>query len=275
MAMQDLAGKNVVITGAAAGIGRATALAFAASGAHIFVSDIDLERLAPVVTAVRALGMHCHPFAADVSSETSMRQFAEDVHALVPAADILVNNAGVAWLGAFMDSPLSSWKRIMDINLMGVVHGCHFFLPNMRRTGRPCHVLNVASLSGIVPQPNMSAYTASKHAVMGLSDTLTLELDNTPIVISVVCPGVIDTDITHSPHAPAISIAQMDKLQAYYKRHGVGPEVVAAAMVAAVRNGRGLVLTGPFAKPMYHVKRVSRALLRILTLSDARKNGFL
>lgn len=275
MAMPHLAGKNVVITGAAAGIGRATALAFAASGAHLFVSDIDLERLAPVVAAVRALGVQCHPFAADVSSETSMRLFAEGVHAIVPAADILVNNAGVAWLGAFMDSPLSSWKRIMDINLMGVVHGCHFFLPNMRSAGHPCHVLNVASLAGIAPAPNMSAYAASKHAVMGLCDALTLELDYTPITISAVCPGIIDTDITHSPHAPGISRGQMDKLQAYYRLHGVGPEVVASAMVAAVRKGHSLVLTGPYAKLMYHLKRVSRALVRILTLADARKNGFL
>ena len=275
MAMQDLAEKNVVITGAAAGIGRATALAFAARGAHIFVSDIDLERLAPVVAAVRALGVRCYPFAADVSDETSMRQFADGVHAVVPAADILVNNAGVAWVGAFMDSPLASWKRIMDINLMGVVHGCHFFLPNMRSAGRPCHVLNVASLNGIASAPNLSAYSASKHAVMGLCDTLTLELDHTPIVISAVCPGIIDTDITRSPHAPSISIAHMDKLQAYYKLRGAGPEVVAEAMVAAVRKGRGLVLTGPYAKPIYHLKRVSRALLRFIMLSDARKNGLL
>ncbi|MES2152589.1 MAG: SDR family NAD(P)-dependent oxidoreductase [Pseudomonadota bacterium] len=275
MAIQDLAGKHVVITGAAAGIGRATARAFAARGAHLYVSDISLERLGAVQAEVRALGVPCHAFVADVSSEASMRQFADDVHAIAPAADVLINNAGVAWLGAFMDSPLSSWKRIMDINLMGVVHGCHFFLPNMRAAGGARHVLNVASLAAITPAPNMSAYAASKHAVLGLCDTLALELAGTRIRVSAVCPGYINTDIIHSPHAPGMTITQMSRLQAYYQLHGAGPEVVADDMVAAVRKGRDLVLSGPYARPMYHLKRISRALARTITLLDARKNGYL
>lgn len=273
--MTELAGKYVLVTGAGAGIGRATALAFATRGAHLIVADINLDRLGQTRAAIVAQGVQCHVFAVDVSDEASMRAFASEVHAIVPAVDVLINNAGVAYIGGFLDSPLSSWERILKINLMGVVHGCHFFLPNMRAAGGPRHVLNVASLAAIAPAPNMSAYAASKSAVLGLCDVLAMELDGSDVRFSAVCPGIINTEITGGPRAPTISDAQIAKLQAYYRVHGCVPEVVAEAMVEAVRHGRELVLTGPYAKLMYHLKRVSRRLVRQLTLADARKIGFL
>ncbi|MES2126361.1 MAG: SDR family NAD(P)-dependent oxidoreductase [Pseudomonadota bacterium] len=275
MAMPELNGKYVVVTGAGAGIGRATALAFAQAGAHLIVCDLDLARLEHTRAGIAAAGVDCHAFAADVADEASMRQFAAAVHAIVPAVDVLVNNAGVAYLGAFVDSPLASWKRILDINVMGVVHGCHFFLPPMLAAGGARHVLNVASLAGIAPAPNMSAYAASKHAVMGLCDVLAMELDGSAVVVSAVCPGVINTEIVHGPRAPSVTAAQVDKLQAFYRSVGASPDVVAQDIVHAVRRGQSLVLSGPWARPMYHLKRVSRALSRWLTLYDARRNGWI
>lgn len=277
MGIPNLKGKQVLVTGAADGIGYATALAFAKCGANLIVSDINPDRLCETTRTVTALGVQCLEYIADVSDETAMRGFAEFVHAKVGAVDVLINNAGIGYLGPFLESPLSSWHRMLHVNVMGVVHGCYFFLPKMVEAGGLRRVVNVASLAGISPAPNMSAYAASKHAVMGLCDVLSMELADTEIGVTAVCPGIINTNITAARQnvSQAISDAQLNKLQAYYKAHGCSPDVVAAGIVDAVRKGRDILLVGPYAKPMFHLKRISRKLVRAMTLSDAKKNGFL
>jgi len=276
--MQDLKNKWVLVTGAAAGIGRATALAFADAGAHLVVSDLQAERLEALRAQLARSGTTCIVEAVDVADAAAMQAFAERVHAQVPALDVLVNNAGIGYLGPFLGTPLDAWKRVLDINVMGVVHGCHHFLPRMQQAGGVRRIVNIASLAGIAPAPNMTAYAASKHAVAGLSEGLGLELRlaGSAVGVTTVCPGIINTDITKAAHSvsPSIGAAQLHKLQAYYEAQGVGPEVVAAAIVDAVRNGRSLVLVGPFARPIYHLRRLSRRLAQWLMLNDARKAGY-
>jgi NAD(P)-dependent dehydrogenase (short-subunit alcohol dehydrogenase family) len=277
MTISEFKGRLALVTGAGSGIGRATALAFARRGANLVVSDINQGALAAVKGEVEALGVVCHAHAADVANETAMQAFATDVHARFGAVDVLVNNAGIGYLGPFLTSPLASWRRVLDINVMGVVHGCYFFVPKMIEAGGPRQVVNVASLAGIAPAPTMSAYAASKYAVMGLTDTLALELAGSNVGVTAVCPGIIDTPITASDAniSPSIPRAQIARLRAYYKANGVPPEVVADAIVEGVRTGRPLVLVGPWAKPSYHMKRLSRKLVHALTLSGARKSGYL
>jgi NAD(P)-dependent dehydrogenase (short-subunit alcohol dehydrogenase family) len=275
--MNDFEGKVVLVTGAAAGIGRATALAFARERATLVVSDIDTERLAALRSEVEAQGVRCLAEVVDVASEDAMRTFADRVHAAVGAPHILVNNAGIGYLGSFVGSPLLSWRRVLDINVMGVVHGCHFFLPGMIAAGGPRRIVNVASLAGIAPAPNMAAYAASKHAVMGLTDVLSMELDGTEVGTTAVCPGIINTEITsHRRNVSAsISDEQLGKLRSYYAAHGATADAVAAAIVDGVRRRKPIVLVGPYARPMYHLKRISRAFVRRTTIADARKNGYL
>ena len=276
MAVPQFKGKQVLVTGAAAGIGRATALAFARRGANLVVTDVNPARLADVQKEIEALGVSCLAHAADVSDEGAMMHFADAVHAKVGAVDVLVNNAGIGYLGPFLESPLDSWRRVLDINVLGVVHGCYFFLPKMLAGGGARQVVNIASLAGVAPAPNMTAYAASKHAVMGMSDVLRMELDGTAVGVTAVCPGIINTEITAAGRnvSPAVSSAQLGKLQAYYREHGCSPDVVAEGIVDAVREGRTILLVGPFARLMYHLKRISRQLVQALTLSDAKKNGF-
>ena len=276
--INDLQGKWVLVTGAAAGIGHATALAFAEAGAHLVLSDLQAERLETLRAQLVQRGTRCIVDTVDVSDASAMQAFAERVHSQVPALDVLVNNAGIGYLGPFLDTPLEAWRRVLDINVMGAVHGCRHFLPRMQQAGGPRRIVNVASLAGIAPAPNMTAYAASKHAIMGFSEGLALELRlaGSSVGVTMVCPGIINTDITKGANATSASIdaAQHRKLQSYYEAQGVGPEVVAAAIVDAVRRDRSLVLVGPFAKPMYHLRRLSRKLAQRLMLNDARKAGY-
>lgn len=278
MSIRNLHGKRVLVTGAASGIGRATALAFAREGAHLVLCDLDATSLEPVREAIRSSGGDCRTHGVDVGDESAMHRFATLVHGEGGVIDVLVNNAGIGYLGAFMDSPADAWHRTLHTNVMGVVHGLRCFLPAMHAAGGLRRVVNVASVAGIAPAPNMSAYAASKSAVIGLSESVSLELRlcESEVGVTVVCPGIINTSITRNPRnvAPGIGADQLARLQAFYAAKGAQAEVVADAIVQAVKSGRELVLVGPFAKPLYHLRRLSRALLHKLLLTDARKMGY-
>ncbi len=277
MAIPELKNKKVLITGAGSGIGRAAALAFARRGAYIIATDINLQALKDVQQEVTALGESCMTQVLDVSSESAMQAFAKHVHDTLGTLDVLVNNAGIGYLGQFLKSDLAHWQRVMDINLMGVVHGCYHFIPQMIQAGGVRHVLNVASAAGVYPSPTMAAYAASKHAVFGFNEVLKMELSATQVGVTTVCPGIVNTPITHSRSniSPSISDAQLDRLQAYYQAKGCAPELVAEGMVRAVQTGQDLLLVGPFAKLIFNLKRVSLGLMRRIVLKDARKIGYL
>jgi len=277
MAITDLENKQVLVTGAASGIGRAAALAFAKRGAHIIASDVNPAALEALKKEVEALGVRCMTYVVDVSDEAAMRRFADAVHGKVGAVDVLINNAGIGYLGHFLKSDLAHWDRVMKINLMGVVHGCYHFIPKMVEAGGPRQVLNVASSAANYPMPTMAAYAASKYAVAGLSEVLKMELSGTSVGVMTVCPGVINTAIVKSAGnvAPSITQDQLSKLQAYYETKGAHPDVVAEDMVRAVQNGQDLLLTGPYAKLVHNMKRLSVGAVRTLTLDSARKIGFL
>lgn len=274
--MKDLRGKVVLITGAASGIGLECARAFAKCGANIVISDINAEALENVRAEIAATGVRCFARACDVSSEASVTDFAMVVHQAVGPVDLLINNAGVAFLGGFEQTPLSEWHRIYDINVLGVVHCIRSFLPAMRAAGGARKIVNVASAAGFSPLPNMSAYAASKHAVVGLSEVLAQELHETDISVLVVCPGIVNTAIVHvSPTASGMSETQIKKLQKYYASEGCEPKMVAADVVRAVVTDGSFLFTGPGARLGYNAMRISRRLARRFTIDAARKSGYL
>jgi NAD(P)-dependent dehydrogenase (short-subunit alcohol dehydrogenase family) len=274
--MRNLKGKRVLVTGAASGIGLECTRAFAKRGANLVISDINATALEKVRGEISAMGVQCLAQTCDVSKEDSVRSLAAAVHEAAGPIDVLVNNAGVAFLGGFEETPLSEWRRIYDINVLGIVHCTRAFLPAMRSAGGRRKIVNVASAAGFSPLPNMSAYAASKHAVVGLSEVLAQELHETDISVLVVCPGIINTSIVHvSPTGSGMTAAQIQKLQKYYADEGCHPSVVAADIVRSVEGNDSFLFTGPGARLGYYAMRISRRLARRLTIAAARKSGYL
>ena len=222
------------------------------------------------------MGVACLAQPCDVTSEESVAALAAAVHAEGPL-DVLVNNAGIAYLGCFEEMKVAWWRRTFDVNVLGIVHCIQAFLPAMRAAGGERRIVNVASLAGVAPAPNMSAYAASKHAVIGLSEVLALELHGSPVSVLVVCPGIINTNIINAAGmvAPGISAAQLQKLQHYYVEHGCLPDVVAEGIVRSVLADDLYLFAARPPGSAPSLARLSRRLTRWLTLRGARDSGYL
>jgi len=277
MAVKNLRDKNVLVTGAGSGIGRATALEFAKRGARLIATDLQPARLETLRGEIEALGTTCTTYTVDVSDEAAMRRLADDVHVAAGPLDVLVNNAGIGFLGPFLQSDLAHWSRVLDVNVMGVVHGCYFFIPRMIAGGGMRHVVIVASAAANYPPPSVAAYATSKFGVFGFAEVLKMELAETSVRVTTVCPGVIATAIVHptpSSVSPAVGPEQRARLQAYYREHGAPPELVAKDIVAAVRRGTDVLLSGPAAKSFFYLRRISLRLARKLSYVTAKRVGY-
>jgi NADP-dependent 3-hydroxy acid dehydrogenase YdfG len=249
------AGKVVVVTGAGSGIGRATALAFAAEGARVAACDVAEDRLASLRAELgeRALLVE----RVDVSNRAQMAAFAAAVHAKVPAADVVVNNAGVGVGGEFLDISLDDWDWLLGVNLRGVIHGCHFFLPKMVERGAGGQVVNVSSILGIHPAPTLSAYVASKFAVLGMSQSLRAELAPKRIGVTAICPGMIATSIVDDGRTSEALRASKEKMSALYRRRGAKPELVARAILEAVEKNPAIRTVGRDAWVIHAMTRIA------------------
>jgi len=190
--------------------------------------------------------------------------------------DVVVNNAGVGFLGPFLETPLTAWNQVIGVNLMGVVHVSRAFLPAMIAEGGVRHLVNVASAAGLHSVPNLSAYSASKHAVIGLSDAIAMELGQSEVGVTVVCPGIINTPIIRNRRAvaPSVPASALDRLAQQYQTKGAHPSVVGARIVRAVKRGEDIVLVGPSSAVVFHARRLSRRLLRKAGVSGARELGY-
>ncbi|MFO1394596.1 MAG: SDR family NAD(P)-dependent oxidoreductase [Steroidobacteraceae bacterium] len=274
--MRPLGGRRILVTGAASGIGYETAIALARRGARLVVSDVNADALERATTAIRATGADCTAIACDVSDPAAVEAMAARVHAEGGPLDVLVNNAGIAYLGGFLETPLERWRRIHEVNVMGTVHCVRAFLPAMLAAGGERKIVNVASTAGYAPAPNISAYAASKHAVIGLSEVLALELHDAPVSVMIVCPGIINTPlIGTSGHAPGLAPAQLERLARYYVEEGCHPSVVAEGIVRGIERDAILLPVGPMAALAHRMSRLSRRLARRLIVAGARRSGYL
>jgi NAD(P)-dependent dehydrogenase (short-subunit alcohol dehydrogenase family) len=262
MDTSNLTGRTVLVTGAGSGIGRETALLAARRGANLVICDVDAAGLSEVERSARGQGRGVLARKVDVADRDQMREFADAVHAEAGPVDLLVNNAGVGLAARFLDTEPEDWDWIISINVMGVVHGCHFFVPPMVARGAGGHVANVSSMAGYHASPALAAYSATKFAVLGLSEALREELRPHGIGVTAICPGVINTPITRSARArgAADDPKIRERMVSLYERRNYGPDRVALNILKAVERNRSVAPIAPEAWVAYAIKRVSPRL---------------
>lgn len=254
------AGKRVLLTGAASGIGRATALDLAAQGAELYLTDRDADGLATTVADARALGATVAAHRAlDVTDFDAVTAFAADVHTAHGSLDIVMNIAGISAWGTVSTLTHQHWKSMIDVNLMGPIHVIEAFLPPMVAAGRGGHLVNVSSAAGIVALPWHAAYSASKYGLRGLSEVLRFDLARHRIGVSVVVPGAVKTGLVQT-----VQIAGVDredprvaKWVDRFAGHAVSPERAAEKILAGVRRNRFLIYTSTDIRALYAFKRVA------------------
>jgi NAD(P)-dependent dehydrogenase (short-subunit alcohol dehydrogenase family) len=252
--VKQFSGRVAVVTGAASGIGLALAERFAAEGMKVVMADIELAALETAAERVRKTARAVMATRVDVSRAEDVERLARETYAGFGAAHVLCNNAGVAVLGAVHEHTLADWQWVINVNLWGVIHGVRAFLPRMLASGDEGHIVNTASMAGLTTAPFMSVYDVTKHGVVALSESMYKEfaLSGTPIGVSVVCPGLVNTNIMHSsrnrpeelaeegkagPMAQAFGQALSDRLAGGYPASEVAEQVM-----LGIREGRFYVV---------------------------------
>ncbi len=265
-------GQLVLVTGAASGIGRATAFAFAEAGARVVAVDRDAEGAARTADMARLVGApEAWAECVDVSDEQAMEKLAAKVAAEYGFVDVLVNNAGIGLSGAFLDTTAEDWKKVLDVNLWGVIHGCRIFGKQMAERGQGGHIVNTASAAAYLPSRTLPAYSTSKAAVLMLSECLRAELASKSIGVSAICPGIVNTNITATSRFAGVDEAEEKRRQErssrLYGLRNFPPEKVADAILRAVVRNEAVVPVTPESKGALWMSRFApRALRRIARL---------
>ena len=251
--MQKIEGRVAVVTGAASGIGRATAKQLAVRGCTVAAADIDEAGLASLADELRASGRTLSTHTIDVADRAQMAAFPDVVVAAHGHVHIVINNAGVA-LGQTVEE--LSWEDfdwLVGINFWGVVHGCKFFLPYLEREDE-AHIVNISSMFGFAGLPSQGPYCATKAAVRSFSETLHAELGNSKIGVTSVHPGGIKTNIAH--RGRFLDEAARNSAIETFERFGSEPEVVARRIVRAIERNQLRVLITPESRVLDFAKRV-------------------
>jgi NAD(P)-dependent dehydrogenase (short-subunit alcohol dehydrogenase family) len=255
--MRELAGKTAFVTGGASGIGLALGQAFAEAGMNVMLADVETEALAAAIKSLHNFGPAVRGVICDVAEPLSVESAAKAAYEAFGHVHVVCNNAGVAAGGGIENISLDNWRWVLDVNLMGVLHGIRTFLPHIRAHGQGGHIVNTASMAGMNGGLGFSPYVASKFAVVAMSEGLAMQLKPFGIGVSVLCPSFVRTRIgesgrnrperygaTQTPDpasAAGLLLAQIAaRLQA-----GLDPSDVAARVLAAIREDELYVFTHP------------------------------
>jgi NAD(P)-dependent dehydrogenase (short-subunit alcohol dehydrogenase family) len=247
--MKELAGRIAVVTGAASGIGLGATERFLAEGMKVVLADVEQPRLEAETQRLAAaggevLGVHC-----DVRDPLAVESLAEQTLSHFGAVHVAFNNAGVVPVGPLLDTTPADWRWVVDVNVLGVAYGSVTFGRIMREAGEG-HIVNTASESGLSTLPSFGMYAATKHAVVGLSESLQRELAGTGVGVSCLCPGIVKTRFFESERnrddgveLTAEQLARAAPLRERVAAHGIGPDQVAGYVVEAIRNDRFWIFT--------------------------------
>lgn len=253
--MENLVGKVAVVTGAGSGIGKALAEGFVGEGMKVVLADVDEVRLRSVESQLTEAGGDVWPVVVDTALEESVQNLAQRTLERYGAAHVLCNNAGVVGTGDPWTGPISVWDWVVGINLYGVIHGVRAFLPIMHDQGEG-HIVNTASMAGLVAMPGAAPYNVTKHGVVALSEGLFLELRGkaSPVGVSVLCPGFVRTDLMRQmtwsvrlgdqPQPTDNPVGQfMDQMLRDGVEQGMSPAAVSDQVIQAVKTDQFWILT--------------------------------
>jgi NAD(P)-dependent dehydrogenase (short-subunit alcohol dehydrogenase family) len=255
--MRELNGRTAFVTGGASGIGLALAKAFAEAGMNVMLADIETSALDQAIKALAAFGSHIHSVHCDAADADSVERAADATEKAFGRIHVVCNNAGVAAGGGIDVISLDSWRWVIDVNLMGVVYGVRSFLPRIRAHGEGGHIVNTASMAGMINGMGFSPYAVSKYAVVAMSEGLSAQLRPHGIGVSVLCPDYVRTKIGESGRNrpsrygegptldPASPAAALVAAIAANIEAGIDPSDVARRVLSAIRNDELYIFTHP------------------------------
>lgn len=262
--------KSVAITGGASGLGKAMAFRFARAGWHVAIADIHDQRGQETLKELHSLTNDCFYSTVDVRKAEDILAWRDEILGRWSTLDVVINNAGVASHGGIAETSLEDWQWIMDINLMGVVRGCKFFTQSFKQQGFG-HIVNVASMAGLLHSAEMNSYNAGKAAVVALSETMRHELESQGINVSVVCPGFFKTNLAESTRSPNARAKQyVNKLLA---TSNITADDIAEMVFIAVKKKHYLVLPHPAYRRTWYLKRYTPFLYHKIMSTIAKKRA--
>lgn len=265
--MDDLKDKRILITGAANGIGRAAAEAFAAEGGWLLLVDIDSDGLSALENELRELDVVCKSYVADISNRDAASNMAARVLSDFGGVDVLLNVAGVVVASDIADMEIEDWEWLLGVNLWGPIHMIHNFVPGMieRNSG---HVVNIASAGGLFSLSMLGGYCTTKFALVGLSEALYQELAENNVGVSTICPGFTRTSIARKAVTRGFSYDKVNRLASRFMNlpGSLSTEKTAEYIVNAVKGEKRIVVTTVPAKVLCFLNRVSPGLFNRLLL---------
>jgi NAD(P)-dependent dehydrogenase (short-subunit alcohol dehydrogenase family) len=256
--VRNLRGKRCLVTGAASGIGRATAGAAAARGAELFLTDIDGEGLERVAEELAATGgTVSYLRAADIADHEAIVAMASEIHAAHGSMDVVMNVAGASTWGPIERLEHRHWQKMVDVNLMGPISVLECFVPPMIEAGRGGHVVNVSSAAGLFGLPWHAAYSAGKFGLRGVSEVLRFDLRRHGIGVSLVCPGAVRTPLIGTVEIVGVDreSRRVRRLVERFASHAVSPERVAEKILAGIERNRYMVFTSADTRIGYWFQR--------------------
>jgi len=251
--VQEFRGKTAVITGGASGIGRAMALTFADAGMNVVLGDVDMKEAGKTASEIEAKGVQCLTIETDVSSRASVGNLADSAFASMGGVHVLCNNAGVVSMGAAHELSDSDWDWVIGVDLLGVIYGVQAFLKRMVDQDENCHIVSTASIAGLVAHPYIAPYNVSKFGVVALTESLRVDLAETKVSASVLCPGGVRTRIMESDRNRPQELGgpgDFEERAGAMPPDPIDPMIVGQRVLAAIREDAAYIVTHKDQKAM-------------------------
>ena len=267
MKIKDFKGKKCIITGAASGIGKSTAIKMAKLGTNLFLTDINATGLEEVAELIKKDGGLVSNYKAlDVSNYEDVKSFAEEIHNEFEAMDIIMNIAGISLWGEIQNLEHKHWQKCINVDLWGPIHIMECFLKETIKAGRGGHLVNVSSSAGLFGLPIHSPYSAAKAGLVGISEVLRFDLERYNIGVTLVCPGAVNTPLVDTVEIIGIDRTDpaAEEIQDEFLKRAITPDKVAEQIIKAIKKNKYLILTSLDMKALYWLKGKIAPVYRLI-----------